>query len=28
MACFVISGQAIKPEQHINIEVCGSGLFY
>ena len=28
MICFVISGQAIKPEQHINIEVCGSGLFY
>ena len=26
MACFVISWKAIKPEQHINIDVCGSGL--
>ena len=26
MACFVISGQASKPEQHLDIEVCGSGL--
>ena len=26
MVCFVISWKANKPEQHINIEVCGSGL--
>lgn len=26
LACFVISGQASKPEQHLDIEVCGSGL--
>ena len=27
MALFVVLWKAIKPEQHMNIEVCGSGLF-